>query len=476
MLKSKRNNLSESVIRRGNVINNIVIAEAVSEGVCIAKVDEFVVFVKFAAPGDVADIEITYVKKRYAEAKIINLISPSPQRVKPFCEHFGTCGGCKWQHFDYQGQLQMKLKTVTDSLTRIGKVDYGECLPIVGSNLQSHYRNKLDFTFSDYGWISNPADVTEKREPALGFNIPGRWDKVFNVKSCKLMDEKNDEIRVFIRNFAIEHHLPFFNLIDQTGFLRNLIIRNSTLGQWMVILVFTKENQNEIKELNEALLKQFPYITSLVYFINSKKNQFIGDLELQNYFGPGYIEEKLGEMVFRIRPQSFFQTNSTQTEQLYEKVLDFAGLTGKEVVYDLYTGTGTIALFMANSCEKVIGIEYVEQAIVDAKENAKLNNVKNAFFFSGDMKTIFTSDFVNENGKPDVIVIDPPRDGMHPDVVKTLLNLKCSKIVYVSCNPATQARDLALLSEIYNCEKIQPMDMFPHTHHVENIAILQLRS
>ena len=421
------------------------------------------------------------------------MVKPSPDRIEPFCSHFGLCGGCKWQILPYSAQLKFKQQQVIDQLTRIGHLELPEVNPILGSTHQIEYRNKLEYTFSSKRWIESgveAGDLSPAERIGLGFHISGLFDKVLDIQRCYLQHDLSNRIRLFVKGFAIENSLPFFDLRGQTGLMRNIIIRNTSTGEWMVTVVFANINStsesddnsesrlsskridSHIRLLLEAIAAKFPEITSLNYIINNKKNDSIADLECINYSGYDAIYEVMEGLKFRIGPKSFYQTNSEQAYRLYSVVRDFASLNGSEVLYDLYTGTGTIALFLASQAQKVVGIEYVPEAIEDAIVNARNNNIKNASFYAGDMKDILTDRFIEENGKPDVIVLDPPRAGIHPDVAKVILRSSPAKIVYVSCNPASQARDIALMKDNYIVEKVQPVDMFPHTHHVENVVLL----
>jgi len=467
-----------------------------AEGKSIARVGEMVVFVPYGAPGDVVDIQLSKKKRNYAEGWIRRFRQYSPLRVEPFCEHFTDCGGCKWQHVPYELQLQHKQQEVVDALTRIGKLELPDVSAIKGSEQTVCYRNKLEYTFSDRGWkpflpASAPDRHCERGEaiplkeagdcfvprnddaPALGFHVPGRFDKVLDITKCHLQDDISNRIRLFIKQYCVENGYSFFNLRSNAGFMRTLIVRTTSTGETMAIVVFHGDDPTRRNSLLEAVQVRFPEITSLMYVINDKLNDVITDLEVITCYGKDYLTERMEELQFRIGPKSFFQTNSRQANVLYNIVREFAGLTGAETVYDLYTGTGTIALFVARSCKKVIGIEYVNEAIEDARINAELNNIINAEFFAGDMKDILTEEFISEHGKPDVVITDPPRSGMHDDVIEMLLAVAPRRIVYVSCNPATQARDLNRLSEAYRVIRVQPVDMFPHTHHVENVVLLE---
>jgi 23S rRNA (uracil1939-C5)-methyltransferase len=459
-------------------LNNITISNAGSEGKSIARHEDKVILIDHAVPGDIVDLRITSSKKSFCFGKVEKIIQQSADRVIPFCSHFGTCGGCKWQHMSYEAQLKYKQQQVVDAFQRIGKFPYPELEPIIGSEQTTFYRNKLEYTFTDRKWL---ADLTVKDEMndsehlGLGFHIPGRFDKVLDIETCYLQAAPSNEIRLAIKEFTVKNGYDYFNPHSQEGFLRNVIIRNSVMGDLMVIVIFKVEDEEKRIALFEFLKNKFPEITSLLYVINGKMNDTIYDLDVQVYAGNNHIKEQLEELVFKIGAKSFFQTNSKQTLQLYAKTREFAGLSGNELVYDLYTGVGTIANFIAKNAKMVIGIESIEQAIIDAKENSAINQISNTRFFAGDMKDVLNDEFIIENGKPDVIITDPPRVGMHEDVVKKLLELKAPKIVYVSCNPATQARDIAMMQELYEVARVQPVDMFPHTHHVENIALLTLK-
>jgi 23S rRNA (uracil1939-C5)-methyltransferase len=454
---------------------HVLITGIGAEGRSLAKVGEKVIFTTHAIPGDVVDLQVTVKRKRYEEARIVRYHQFSKDREKPFCHHFELCGGCKWQFLPYHLQLFYKQKQVEDQLQRIGKLELPEIIPILGSSLTTYYRNKLEFTFSNNRWltqeeIDQPGDLERN---ALGFHIPGKFDKIFPVEKCWLQADPSNQIRNFVFRYAIKEKLTFFDLRAQTGFLRTIIIRTSTTGEVMVILSFFYEDKMAREAMLSSLKEEFPGITSLMYTINQKGNDTITDQEVILYAGKDHITEKMENLRFKIGPKSFYQTNSRQAVELYRLVKNFAGLTGNEIVYDLYTGTGTIAEFLADSCRKVIGIEYVPEAIEDAKVNSEINNIRNALFVAGDIKNVLTSSFMEEHGYPDVVVTDPPRTGMHEDVVASVLAASPSKIVYVSCNPATQARDLSLMSEAYQVEKVQPVDMFPHTHHVENVVLLR---
>ena len=460
------------------VLYNVEIESVAAEGNALARVDGKVLFVPQCIPGDVVDVRLTRKRSGFMEGVVVNMVKPSPLRVEPFCEHYGVCGGCKWQALPYDLQLKYKQQQVIDQLTRIGHLELPEITPILGSEKIKYYRNKLEFTFSNRRWILSGEDA-ESLSPieklGLGFHISGFFDKVLDIKECHLQAEPSNAIRLFIREYAIENGLEFFDLREQTGFLRNMIVRTSTTGQVMLIVVFAFEDEQARMALLDAVKAKFPEITSLHYVINGKRNDSIGDLEAIHYCGEDCIYEEMEGIKFRISPKSFYQTNSEQAYRLYSVVREFAELEGNEVVYDLYTGTGTIGLFLSGKAKKVVGIEYVKEAIDDAKINAQNNGITNSFFYAGDMKDMLTGEFIKQNGKPDLVVLDPPRAGIHQDVAKVLLEAAPPKMVYVSCNPASQARDLAILSEKYEITKVRPVDMFPHTHHVENVVALRLK-
>ncbi len=458
------------------MLENIEITDTAAEGKAVAKVDGMAVFVPFAAPGDRVDIQLTRKKKSFAEGRVVRFHSYSDKRVEPFCEHFGVCGGCKWQHLPYEEQLKFKQQQVKDNLERIGKVELPEFSPIMGAPQTTYYRNKLEFTFSDKRWLTDE-EIASGREftdmNSLGFHIPGMFDKVLDIHKCWLQDDRSNQIRNGIREFCLENNYSFFDLRNQHGLMRTLMIRNSSIGEWMVIVVFYENDEEKREKLMEFIAAEFPWITSLQYVVNQKANDTIFDQEVVTWSGQGYITEEMEGLRFKIGPKSFYQTNSEQTYHLYEVARQFARLEGHELVYDLYTGTGTIANFIAREVRKVIGIEYVEDAIADARENSKANGIENTLFFAGDMKDLLTEQFIEEHGRPDVIITDPPRAGMHDDVINVILSAEPKRIVYVSCNPATQARDLSLLDSKYRVEAVQPVDMFPHTHHVENVVLLE---
>lgn len=460
------------------VIESLEILSVGAEGKAVARHDDLVVFVPYAAPGDVADVKIDRKKHSYAEGHIERMVKPSPLRVEPFCEHFGVCGGCRWQHLPYQEQLKAKQQQVEDALHRIAKVEMPEITPILGSEQTVAYRNKMEYTFSNKKWLTweqmRSGEEFADRD-AAGFHIPGAFDKVLDINRCHLQDDLGNRLRLHVKQYAREHGLSFFDLRAQTGLLRTMMIRIVSTGEVMVVLSFGEDNPGQIKGVLDDLRTSFPEITSLMYVVNTKANDTIADLDIQLHSGRAYIEEEMEGLRFRIGPKSFYQTNSHQAYNLYKVAREYAGLTGEELVYDLYTGTGTIANFVAPEARKVIGIEYVEDAIRDAKLNAEVNRLANTDFYAGDMKDVLTDEFVAAHGHPDVMIVDPPRAGMHADVVNVILNAEPSRIVYVSCNPATQARDIALLDAKYRVTAIRPVDMFPHTHHVENVVRLDLR-
>jgi len=457
------------------LLEKVTITDIGAEGNAIARVENMVVFVPMLIPGDVVDIRIIRKRKRFIEGRVVRFHEYSPDRIKPRCIHFGVCGGCKWQHLPYPLQLKYKEKQVRDNLQRIGKIDLPDIDPIIGSPEIYLYRNKLEFTFSDKRWLTDEEIRSGNefgKEDALGFHIPGLFDKVLDIQECHLQPDPSNQIRNSVREYAISNKLEFFDLREQNGFLRNMIVRNNLQGDVMVIVVFFHEDIEKREGLLDHIAASFPQVTSLMYVINSKKNDSLGDQEPLLYKGEDHLYESMGGLKFRIGPKSFYQTNTKQATELYNTALSFAGLKGDEVVYDLYTGTGTIANFVAPHAAKVIGIEYVEEAINDARINSEINNIKNAFFFAGDMKDVLSAGFISENGRPDVIITDPPRAGMHEDVIKVIMAAGAERIVYVSCNPATQARDINLLSDKYELMRVQPVDMFPHTHHVENVVLL----
>lgn len=460
------------------ILENVKIEAVAAEGKSLAHVDGTVVFVEFAVPGDIVNVKVTKKKKNYMEGFILEIVKPSEDRLQPFCEHFGICGGCRWQPLPYDMQLKAKQQQVWDQLVRIGHLEIPDISPILPSDKTKYYRNKLEFTFSNKRWIYNnedPDSLTDEERLGLGFHVGKFFDKVLDIKHCSLQPEPSNEIRLFIREYAVTHDLEFYNIRENTGFLRNLIVRNNQVGDVMLTVCFAYDDQDKIVPMLDAIAAEFPQIKSLHYVINEKLNDSISDLDCILYKGEDAIWETMGKLKFKIGPKSFYQTNSEQAYKLYSVAKEFAALTGNEVVYDLYTGTGTIAQFISDKASKVIGIEYVKEAIEDARINAEANGITNCTFFDGDMKDILTADFIKEHGKPEVMIIDPPRAGMHPDVVKVIMEAAPERIVYVSCNPASQARDLAMMSPMYEITAVQPVDMFPHTMHVENVCALKLK-
>ena len=462
------------------LVEGLEITAVAAEGNALGRINgEKVVFVPFGAPGDIADVKIVRRKHNFCEGRIERLVTPSPIRVEPRCSHFTICGGCRWQHLPYDFQLQQKQQQVTDALERIAKVELPPVTPIIGSDHIWNYRNKMEYTFSNKCWLTREQlDSGEEFSDrnALGFHIPGAFDKVLDIKECHLQDSLGDRIRLFVREYGLKHGYAFYDLRAQTGLLRTLMIRIASTGEVMVVVVFGENNQTAIDDILEAIAVKFPEITSLQYVVNTKCNDTISDQEIIVYSGKPYIEEEMEGLRFRIGPKSFYQTNSPQAYKLYSVARDYAELKGDELVYDLYTGTGTIANFVARNCRHVIGIEYVPEAIEDAKINATINGLANTEFYAGDMKDILIDEFIALHGRPDVMIIDPPRAGMHQDVVDVILRALPSRLVYVSCNPATQARDLALLDTHYKVDAVQPVDMFPHTQHVESVVKLTLRN
>jgi 23S rRNA (uracil1939-C5)-methyltransferase len=457
---------------------NVRIEDIGAEGKALARVGDMVVFTKLAVPGDVVDLQVVKKRKKYQEAIVTKIHDYSKDRVDAFCSHFGVCGGCKWQFLPYAKQLLYKQKQVEDQLKRIGKIDLPEISPILGSKKDTFYRNKLEFTFSNKRWLS-PEEIESGNEitnfNALGFHVPGMFDKVINIEQCWLQPEPSNKMRNFIYNYALENGYSFFDIKQKKGLLRTLIIRTSSIGETMIILSFFQNEKSKIHRILDAVKKQFPETTSIMYVVNSKGNDTINDQEIKCFYGRDHIFEKMEGLKFKIGPKSFYQTNPEQAYELYKIAREFAGLTGNEIVYDLYTGTGTIANFVAKQAQKVIGLEYIPEAIEDAKENSAINRIDNTIFYAGDIKDLLNENFCTQHGAPDVIITDPPRAGMHADVIKSIIAILPEKIVYVSCNPATQARDIALLNAHYKTTKIQPVDMFPHTHHVENVVLLEKR-
>ncbi|MCC6721874.1 MAG: 23S rRNA (uracil(1939)-C(5))-methyltransferase RlmD [Bacteroidia bacterium] len=455
---------------------NVVAEGAGHDGYCVVKTDEKIIFVKYSVPGDVLNIRLISKKNKVFFGEIVSIVSSGRGRIAHFCNHFGICGGCKWQQLEYNEQLYWKNRLVEDAFKRIGKINCNEWQPIIGATENIAYRNKTEYTFSNKRWLlENEINNENIQLNAAGFHVSGRFDKVLDIEKCYLQDDLANKIRLFIKKYGIENKLSFYDIKQNKGFLRNLIIRNTTLGQWMIVVIIGEENEKQILKLLEETEKQFPAITTIIYGINSKTNDTIYDTQLITYKGNGYIEERLEDLIYRIRPKSFFQTNSLQTLKLYQKVREFANLKGNEIVYDLYCGTGSISLFIAKQCAKVCGIESVQQAVDDAKENAKTNYISNSEFIMGDMRYVLNDEFVEKYGKPNIIITDPPRAGMHPEVVKQILKTEPQLIIYVSCNPSTQARDLQILSEKYYILKTCPVDMFPHTNHVENVTLMEKR-
>ena len=463
------------------LLEKVTITDVAAEGMALARVNDLVVFVPYVVPGDVVDLQVKRKKHSYAEAVAVHFHEYSPVRAVPFCQHYGVCGGCKWQVLPYEEQIRYKQKQVEANLRRIGKIELPEITPILGSEKTQFYRNKLEFTFSNKRWLTEKEvaeEVKYDQMNAVGFHIPGAFDKVLAIEKCWLQDDISNRIRNAMRDYAYERGLSFFNLRTQEGLLRNLMIRTSSTGELMVLLqcnVTTPEEELQMKGLLQYVADGFPEITSLLYVINNKCNDTIGDLDVHVFRGNDHIFEEMEGLRFKVGPKSFYQTNSEQAYNLYKIARTYAGLTGDELVYDLYTGTGTIANFVSRQARKVVGIEYVPEAIEDAKVNSAINGIENTLFYAGDMKDILTHDFIEEHGRPDVIITDPPRAGMHTDVIEAIRFAAPRRIVYVSCNPATQARDLQLLDPDYRVTAVQPVDMFPHTHHVENVVLLERR-
>lgn len=470
VLSRKRKNLP--------VVEGLEITKVAAEGKSIARWNDLVVFIPFGAPGDVADVKIDRKKHSFCEGHIVNLVKPSEIRTEPMCEHFGVCGGCKFQHIPYSYQLQFKQQQVTDALERIGKIELPKINDILGSAETTHYRNKLEFTFSNKSWLTfeqlNSGEEFSDRD-AVGFHIPGAFDKVLNINKCWLQDDISNEMRNFIRDYAKSKGYTYYDIRNNVGLMRMMMVRITSGGEIMLVVVFGENDDAAVKDVMNAVAEKFPQITSLMHVVNTKLNDSLGDQVFVLDKGKEYIEEEMEGLKFRIGPKSFYQTNSRQAYELYKVTRGMAKLTGEELVYDLYTGTGTIANFVARQAKKVIGIEYVPEAIEDAKLNSKVNGIENTLFYAGDMKDILTDDFVSKHGTPDVMIIDPPRAGMHEDVVGVIMNAEPKRIVYVSCNPATQARDLAMLDAKYKVVEVQPVDMFPHTQHVENVVGLERR-
>lgn len=463
------------------ILEGVTITDVAAEGKSLARVNDMVVFVPFAVPGDVVDLQVRKKKHHYCEAEVVRFIKYSERRAEPVCQHFGICGGCKWQNLPYEDQLKAKQKQVHDQLTRIGKVELPDFRPILGSEKIYEYRNKLEFSCSNKRWLTKEevnSGVQLDHKNAIGFHITGAFDKIYPIEKCWLMDDLCNQIRNEIRDYALNNDISFFDVREQTGLLRDIMIRNSSTGEWMVLVQFKFQEQGDEQRAHDLLQHigdRFPQITSLLYVNNQKCNDTFSDQTVEVFKGKDHITEMMDKLQFKVAAKSFYQTNTQQAFHLYEVARQLAQLTGKELVYDLYTGTGTIANFVARHAQQVIGIEYVEDAIADAKANSKCNGIENTLFYAGDMKDILTDEFVKQHGKPDVIITDPPRAGMHPDVIQTILRAAPKRIVYVSCNPATQARDLEVLNEQYRVEAVQPVDMFPHTPHVENVVLLEQR-
>jgi 23S rRNA (uracil1939-C5)-methyltransferase len=464
--------------RKKPLIEKVTITDIGAEGKAIAKADGRILFVPFGIPGDVVDVQVNSARKKYYEGYIVRYHEHAPQKTAPFCMHFGTCGGCKWQHLPYADQLHYKQKQVTDNFERIGKLTGYKTHPILPSKNERFYRNKLEYTFSDSRWLTTEelgSDQVFANRDALGFHIPKKFDKILDIKECHLQPAPSNEIRLTVKKFAQENNYPFFNLLKQEGLLRNLIIRTSLLGETMVIVSFYYDDEELVNKMLGHIQGQFPQITSLMYVVNSKANETLHDQEIKVFSGRDHIFDAIEGLKFKIGPKSFYQTNSEQAATLYRAAGEMAGNGQNGILYDLYTGTGTIALYMAQHFKKVVGIEIVPEAIENAIENAEFNNIENVDFVAGDVKDVITEAFIEKHGKPDTVVVDPPRSGLHPSMIGILEKIQSQKIVYVSCNPATQARDISLLSESYFVNEIQPVDMFPHTHHVENIALLILK-
>lgn len=463
------------------ILEGVTITDVAAVGKSLARVNDMVVFVPFAVPGDVVDLQVRKKKHHYCEAEVVRFIKYSERRAEPVCQHFGICGGCKWQNLPYEDQLKAKQKQVHDQLTRIGKVELPDFRPILESEKIYEYRNKLEFSCSNKRWLTKEevnSGVQLDHKNAIGFHITGAFDKIYPIEKCWLMDDLCNQIRNEIRDYALNNGISFFDVREQTGLLRDIMIRNSSTGEWMVLVQFKFQEQGDEQRAHDLLQHigdRFPQITSLLYVNNQKCNDTFSDQTVEVFKGKDHITEMMDKLQFKVAAKSFYQTNTQQAFHLYEVARQLAQLTGKELVYDLYTGTGTIANFVARHAQQVIGIEYVEDAIADAKANSKCNGIENTLFYAGDMKDILTDEFVEQHGKPDVIITDPPRAGMHPDVIQTILRAAPKRIVYVSCNPATQARDLEVLNEQYRVEAVQPVDMFPHTPHVENVVLLEQR-
>lgn len=457
-------------------LQNIEIFDIAEEGKGVGRHEELVLFIEKAIPGDVVDVELQRKKKNFAEGRVTNINQASPYRIEPFCPHFGVCGGCKWQHMSYDAQLKFKQQSVDNALTRIGKVDTASIEEILGSAETTYYRNKLEYTFSNKRWLTNrDEEVLPEDLNALGFHVPGRFDKILDIDHCYLQQDPSNNIRNSVRDFAIENGMSFYDLRQHEGALRNLIIRTSSTGEVMVVVVFAYPEEGQVELMMNFIAEKFPEIASLLYIINQKRNDTIFDQDIHTFKGRDFIYEKMEGLKFKVGPKSFYQTNSAQAYELYKITRDFAELKGDELVYDLYTGAGTIANFVARQAKEVVGVEYVPTAIEDAKINSQINGINNTKFYAGDMKDVLTSEFIAAHGNPDVVITDPPRAGMHADVVNRILEMEAPKVVYVSCNAATQARDLEILAAKYDVVRIKPVDMFPQTQHVENVVLLKLR-
>jgi len=459
------------------LIKEMEIIDAGAEGMAVGRWNEMVVFVPWAVPGDVVNVQVVRRRKKHMDARLLEVVKPSARRIVPYCSHFGLCGGCRWQNLDYPSQLHFKAKWVKDALTRLGKFDMPEPLPIIEAEQTRFYRNKLEYTFSNRRYLMTGENIDDPAviPQGLGFHLPGRFDRILNIGTCYHQPEPSNAIRLWLRDFALQNRLVFQDLRSHNGLLRNVILRNNQAGDFLVVVVFGEYHPDSIQLLMSGLRDAFPIIQSLYYTVNTKPNDSINDLVLHHFSGSEVIYETIGGLRFRIGPVSFFQTNTGQATRLYEITLAFCRLGGNEIVYDLYTGTGTIACFVAGMAKKVVGVEYVEDAVTDARINARLNQIANAEFFAGDMARVLTEDFFAANGHPDVVITDPPRAGMHPLVIEQILKASPARIVYVSCNPATQARDVTLLSSGYTVKAVQPVDMFPHTSHVENVMLLERR-
>jgi len=457
-------------------LQNIEIFDIAEEGKGVGRHEDLVLFIEKAIPGDVVDVELQRKKKNFAEGRVTNITQPSPYRIEPFCPHFGVCGGCKWQHMSYEAQLKFKQQSVDNALTRIGKVNTASMEEILGSAETTYYRNKLEYTFSNKRWLTNrDEEVLPEDLNALGFHVPGRFDKILDINHCYLQQDPSNNIRNSVRDFAIEQGMSFYDLRQHEGALRNLIIRTSSTGEVMVVVVFAYPEEGQVELMMNFVAEKFPEIASLLYIINQKRNDTIFDQDIHTFKGRDFIYEEMEGLKFKVGPKSFYQTNSAQAYELYKITRDFAELKGDELVYDLYTGAGTIANFVARQAKEVVGVEYVPTAIEDAKINSQINGINNTKFYAGDMKDVLTSEFIAAQGKPDVVITDPPRAGMHADVVNRILEMEAPKVVYVSCNAATQARDLEMLAAKYDVVRIKPVDMFPQTQHVENVVLLKLR-